>query len=398
MTEEQYDVIIVGAGPAGSTAGTLLAQYGHRVLMIEQGKHPRFHIGESLLPMSAPIFQRLGLNLKEQGYLPKGGAEFINEQTSQSVRFPLDGENQPYQVERAQFDLMLAENALKQGAELHQEERVKEIDIQDDGIHVNTDKRTYSGRYFIDASGRHTLMGKKQTSIKKITNLGRYSLYTHYRKLTSQAAQAMHASGDIKILMLDIGWFWIIPLTNNRMSIGLVVQKNEGLTLKGAELFNHYFQASPFLHKLLEGAEQETSIRTEADFSFTNEKRFGARYACCGDSAGFLDPVFSSGVFIAVNSAERIADRVHQGFKDGTEADPTLHQEDDKAYTLGFRSMQLFVERFYQHDMVHRLFFEETRNHAIEQDITGILSGDLWTDSNAFQNALLNGRQSRRAS
>jgi len=277
-------------------------------------------------------------------------------------------------------------------------ERVKEINIQDDGVHVNTDKRTYSARYFIDASGRHTLMGKKQTSIKKITNLGRYSLYTHYRKLTSQAAQAMHASGDIKILMLDIGWFWIIPLTNNRMSIGLIVQKNEGLTLKGAELFNHYFQASPFLHKLLEGAEQETSIRTEADFSFTNEKRFGARYACCGDSAGFLDPVFSSGVFIAVNSAERIADRVHQGFKDGTEADPTLHQEDDKAYTLGFRSMQLFVERFYQHDMVHRLFFEETRNDAIEQDITGILSGDLWTDNNAFQKALLGGRQNRKAS
>jgi len=195
MTEEQYDVIVVGAGPAGSTAGTLLAQYGHRVLMIEQGKHPRFHIGESLLPMSAPIFQRLGLNLKEQGYLPKGGAEFINEQTSQSVRFPLDGENQPYQVERAQFDLMLAENALKQGAELHQEERVKEINIQDDGVHVNTDKRTYSARYFIDASGRHALMGKKQTSIKKITNLGRYSLYTHYRKLPpKQLKQCMQAA------------------------------------------------------------------------------------------------------------------------------------------------------------------------------------------------------------
>ena len=398
MADKKHDVIIVGSGPAGTTAATLLAQYGHSVLMIERERHPRFHIGESLLPMSAPVFQRLGLKWKDNEYLPKSGAEFIDEKSGQSMRFPLAGENQPYQVERARFDLMMAENAVRQGATLYQDEIVKEVNIHNDRVEVNTDKGIYSAQYFIDASGRSALMGKKQASIKRITNLGCYSLYTHYCNLTSQAAQAMHTSGDTKILMLDIGWFWIIPLSNQRMSIGIIVQKTEGLTLKGAELFEHYREASPFLCELLEGAEQEAPVRAEADFSFSNEKRFGTRYACCGDSSGFLDPVFSSGVFIAVNSAERVVDRLHQAFIDGAEADPNLHQEDDKAYVLGFRSMQLFVERFYQHDMVHRLFFEETRNHDVEQDIAGILAGDLWSGNNAFQKALIGGRQNRKAS
>jgi len=181
------------------------------------------------------------------------------------------------------------------------------------------------------------------------------------------------------------------------MSVGVVVRKdNKDINLKGEALYEHYLQASPILNEVLEGAEQEAPVKSEADFSFTNHQRFGPRYACCGDSAGFLDPVFSSGVFIAVNSAERVADRVHQGLRDGLENAPDLHAEDDKDYVSGFRSMHLFVERFYHYDLVNHIFFGKNRVPGVEKDIAGLLSGDLWSGNNAFQKALLEGRQARK--
>jgi hypothetical protein len=160
-------------------------------------------------------------------------------------------------------------------------------------------------------------------------------------------------------------------------------------------LFNHYRDASPYLTELLADSKQEAELKTEADFSFSNTKRFGERYVCCGDAAGFIDPIFSSGVFLAVTSAERAADRLHVALASNTENDPMLHAMDDNSYALGFKSMRLFVERFYQHEMVHRLFFESEHSEEIKHDITALLSGDLWSEYNSFQKMLLGGRQNR---
>lgn len=397
MTAKDFDVIVLGSGPAGATASTLLAQQDHRVLMIERGRHPRFHIGESLLPMSAPIFERLGIQWDTRQFLPKSGAEFIDEQSGQRVRFPLANEHQPYQVERAKFDHIMAKNAVSKGVELHQEETASQVDIDDDRVRLRTDKGEYTARYFVDASGRSAFMGHRHASVDRIDNLGRFALYTHYCNVSSDAAQRMYESGDIKILMLDIGWFWVIPLVNQRMSVGIVVKQDPAVSLKGEELFQHYRHASPILNKLLDGAGQETAVRAEANFSFTNQQRHGKRFACCGDSAGFLDPVFSSGVFLATNSAARVADRIDLALRIGDEHRPDLHVDDDKDYALGFRSMQLFIERFYQYDLVRHLFFEAGRDENVEKDITGLLSGDLWSGSNSFQKALVKGRQANRS-
>lgn len=394
----QYDVIVAGSGPAGSTAATLLAQYGHKVLILERDQHPRFHIGESMLPMSTPVFDRMGIDWDEKCYLHKNGAQFIDETGGQSVRFCLNGQYQPYQVERAEFDHMLVKNSVKHGATLQQNEAVKTITTTADAVQVKTTARQYRSRYFIDATGRSVLMGRKQASIQRIDNLGRFALYTHYRNACSDAAKDMYTSGDIKVLMLDIGWIWIIPLVNNRLSVGLVVQQAIDKSLRGPALYEHYIKASPVLDSLLEQTEQEAPVRAEADFSFTNTARYGERFACCGDAAGFLDPIFSSGVFLAVTSAERVADRVHQALLDGTENDPELHATDDADYTLGFNSMLLFVERFYQHSMVEHLFFQASQNDAVKNDIAALLSGDLWRGNNNFQRMLLEGRQSRKLS
>jgi len=397
MDVPEYDVIVAGSGPAGSTAATLLAQQGHKVLVIERGKHPRFHIGESMLPLSTPVFDRLGIEWDKTSYLHKNGAEFIDENSGKQVRFCLNGQFQPYQVERAPFDHMLINNAVHHGTRLQQQESVKAVDIDTGGVRVTTDRGQYQSRYLIDATGRSTFMGRKQAGIKRIENLGRFALYTHYRDANSTAARNMYVSGDIKVLMVDIGWIWIIPLIDHRLSIGLVVQQSIDKSQRGAVLYEQYVKASPFLTELLAGAEQETAVRAEADFSFTNTQRHGQRYACCGDAAGFLDPIFSSGVFLAVTGAEKVADRLHPALAAGTEGDPMLHVNDDDHYNLAFRSMQLFVERYYQYDMVNHLFFEADRSETIKDDIAALLSGDLWRGNNEFQRMLLEGRQNRKA-
>ncbi|MCG6868192.1 MAG: tryptophan 7-halogenase [Gammaproteobacteria bacterium] len=397
MPAQEWEVIVAGSGPAGSTAAALLAQEGHSVLIIERERHPRFHIGESMLPMSTPVFDRLGIEWDEREYLHKNGAVFIDESHGREVRFCLNTCYQPYQVERSRFDHMLVNNAERYGATLHQEESVKTVYVEDNGVQVTSNRNSYRARYLIDATGRATLMGRKRSGIERIENLGRFALYTHFQNVDSPTARKLYASGDIKVLMVDVGWVWIIPLVGNRLSVGLVVQKLTEKSQHGEALFERYINASPTLTDLLIGAEQERSVRAEADFSFTNTQRYGQRFVCCGDAAGFLDPIFSSGVFLAVTSAQRVADRLHTALVSGTEGDSALHSGDDEAYTLGFRSMQLFVERFYHFGMVHNLFFEADRSESVVKDIAALLSGDLWAGRNEFQRMLLEGRQNKKA-
>lgn len=396
MSAKLYDVIIIGSGPAGSTAATLLADQGHSVLMIERDKHPRFHIGESLLPLGQPVFQRLGIEWDSKEYLPKGGAEFIDEASNQSADFPLAGQHQPYQIERAPFDLMMVNNAIAKGADYKDEEKVITFNITPEQVDVKTDKGEYQSRYLIDATGRSSLSGRMNRSIERISKLGKFSHYTHFRNVDPDAD--IFKTGNIKILMVDIGWIWVIPLVNNRLSVGIVVQSELTPDERGPQLFDKYVAKSAILHELLEDAEQETPVRTEADFSFTNTKRFGSRFASCGDASGFLDPVFSSGVFLAVTSAERVSDRLHEALINGTEADPDLHATGDDDYYFGFKSMLLFIERFYKNDIVHHLFFQSNRDEKVKNDIMGILSGDLWTGNNAFQKALIDGHEKRNPS
>jgi len=391
--KNEFDVIVAGGGPAGTTAATLLAQYGRKVLIIERDVHPRFHIGESMLPMSEPVFKRLGINWDTSKYQKKSGAEFMNEKTNQSAFFPLNGQHQPYQVERAEFDFMLIKNAEKHGVEVKQNETVRQTNYSASGVGVVSTLGEYHAQYFIDATGRSAISGRKNKSIERIDNLGRFALFTHYNGLNSDEAKDLHRSGEIKIIILDIGWFWVIPLVNKRLSLGIVVQKNLSPQERGAQLFDKYVADSPYLQKLLAGAKQETAVKTEADFSFTNQKRYGERFVSCGDAAGFLDPVFSSGVFLALTSAARVADKVQEAFNLGKVADPLLHCDSDVEYQLGFDSMLGFVERFYNKGLVNNMFFSAGANESISRDITGLLSGDLWSGNNAFQTMLLAGKK-----
>ncbi len=391
MSREQYDVIIAGGGPAGATAATLLAQYGHSVLLIERDQHPRFHIGESMLPMSEPVMKRLGIDWT-QGNLKKGGAEFIDEASGRRTYFPFQGEYRTFQVERSVFDKRLFDNALAHGVVGYQQEQVKRVQCTADEVQVKTDKALYQSRYFIDATGRNALMGKTFNSINKINNLGKFALYKHYKLANSLESDALFGHGNIKILLSEIGWIWCIPLTKGRLSVGLVVQKEVPENLKHEALFARYIQASPYMSELLQGAEALSDVCIEADFSYRNSRRYGQRFACCGDAAGFLDPVFSSGFFFAVKTAEFVADQLHQGLTQGMEADPELQQASDEFYQKGFKTMHRLIERFYCSNLVENLFFESDRQLQIKQEIVALLAGDLWQEGNSFQQGLLTGR------
>ncbi|MGR9074235.1 MAG: NAD(P)/FAD-dependent oxidoreductase [Gammaproteobacteria bacterium] len=393
--EKRYDVIVAGGGPAGSTAATLLAQYGYDVLMIERDRHPRFHIGESMMPHIEPVMERLGIDWSV-GNLKKNGADFIDEKSGKRLFFPLMGEFRTFQIERSVFDQKLFENARKHGVTAHQEEKVVAFDCEGDGVRIETDKSIYPARYFIDATGRSALMGRTNRTVERLEHFGRYALYRYFKLTESKEAEEVFETGNVKILLNEIGWNWIIPLTGGRLSLGLVVRNDAGEDLKRDALFQKYIDRSPLLTALLDRSEVLTPVLAEADFSYLNRQRYGARYACCGDAAGFLDPVFSSGFFFAVKSAELTADRVHRGFVEGREGDPGLHRDNDQLFDTGFRTMYLLIQRFYQSDLISNLVFEADRHERIKREVTAILAGDLWREDNLFQQGLLRGRRSRR--
>ncbi len=390
-TGPEFDVIVAGGGPAGCTAATLLAQHGHRVLLLEKGSHPRFHIGESMLPYAEPVIRRLGLDWGE-GNVFKAGAVFIDEATGQEMFFQLSGEHRAYQVERSRFDRLLWANAARHGVVCRDRCAVEAVRFDADQVAVTTPAGDFQARYFIDATGRAALLGRRARRIERIDHLGRFALYSHYAPVQGALADELYAHGNIWILMVDIGWMWVIPLAGRKVSIGLVSKSKRPAGMDTTALFQRYVAASPRLQRLLAGARRQLPVQAEANFSYLNRRRYGPRHISIGDAAGFLDPVFSSGVFLALTGAARAADRIHSGLEAGTEGDPELHRPDDPAHTLGFNTMYAFVERFYQSDLIHNVFFEAHRDAAIKQAISELLAGNLWSGGNPWQETLLKGR------
>ena len=315
------DALIIGGGPGGSTAAILLAQAGRRVTLLEKEIFPRFHVGESLLPYSRPLFRRLGVleTLEGAGFPTKHGAQFHLGNGSASTRFDFASgrftrETQTVQVERARFDQILLERAREAGADVREGWAVRSFTPDPDGVRVQAAVRTGAqqelrARFLIDASGRANVTGNQEGLRVLHPRHRKVALFAHFQGVHRDAGEA---GGDTVIVRLENRWVWLIPISETKTSVGLVMDPAElDRAVESPEAtFDRCIQSSLRLREFMRAAQRVSPMHTTGDFSYYNRRLAGERLIRVGDAAGFLDPIFSSGVFLAMWSGELAADAV----------------------------------------------------------------------------------------
>ncbi len=321
-----YDVAIIGGGPAGSTAATLLAKAARRVIVLEREKFPRFHIGESLLPYSTQAFDRLGVREKlDRTFLPKFGAEIVAACGTKGVKFYFkDGfrtrRDRAYQVTRSEFDKLLLEHSRDNGAEVREETEVKKIAFEEDRVKINIEtsdgaRSIIESRYLLDCSGRQTTLGNFFKLKKSYDHLQKFSVFAHYENV--DRGEGIDGTLIRMVRGLD-RWFWMIPLTPTRMSIGVVMDTTtyRAMKLPAEAALEKCIGEQPMVLERMTRAERVSPVYSAGDYSYRNARLFGDRWLLAGDAAGFIDPVFSSGVFLAIMSAEKAADALDEVLND----------------------------------------------------------------------------------
>jgi flavin-dependent dehydrogenase len=326
MSGGMYDAAIIGGGPAGSTAATLLAAAGWRVIVFEREKFPRFHIGESLLPFSIQTFDRLGVREKlDRTFLPKFGGEIMAACGTRGMKFYFkDGfrsqRDRAYQVTRSDFDKLLLDHSRENGAEVREETEVKRVDFAPDRAKIEIEnsrgtRSTIEARYLLDCSGRQTMLGSFFNLKKTYDHLQKFSVFAHYENIDRLPGR------DATLIRMVRGldrWFWMIPLTDTRTSVGVVM---DTATFRKTKLppqagLEKFIAEQPLMNERMKNAVRVSPVYSAGDYSYRNIQLSGERWLLVGDAAGFIDPVFSSGVFLAIMSAERAADTLDEVLRD----------------------------------------------------------------------------------
>ena len=318
-----YDAVIIGGGPGGSTVATLLARAGRRVLVVEREKFPRFHVGESLLPFSLPIFDRLGVHekIRAAGFMEKYGAFFWNEDngTTRPVVFAEardPGHPKAYQVKRADFDDLLLKHAASCGAEVREETAVEDVLFEGGravGVRVRgagSAQEEIRAKVVVDASGQGAVLSRKLGLRHVDPKLKRAAIFAHYEGILWPEESRQ---GDILLPIDDGVWYWIIPFSDGTCSVGgvfdpAVVRFGEGASLEAR--YDQMLERSSRMGKLLAGARRVSGVHGVSDYSASSERIAGDGWVLVGDAAAFLDPVFSTGVFLALATGERAAQTI----------------------------------------------------------------------------------------
>lgn len=379
---ELYDVAIIGGGPAGSTAATLLARAGRRVIVIERENFPRFHIGESLLPYSMPTFERLGLRATmDRTFLHKHGAELATSCGSREVRFYFKNgfrlaHTQAYQVDRATFDKLLLDHARASGAEVHEAASVESVAFDDEGatLQVSGVIELVRARYVIDASGRNTVVGSHFKLKQRYPTLNKFSVFAHWEGVTREPG----IDGSLTLMVRGRDrWFWMIPLGETRMSIGLVMDTPDFKALRQTpeEALEQAIAAEPTIMARMGAADRVTPVYSTGDYSYRNSAFAGDRWLLAGDAAGFIDPVFSTGVFLAMASGEKAADAIEASLKDPASRAKRFSQY-EKALSRVMKLYLRFVHSWYSHHFIEVITSPTTR-FDLPGAINAVLAGNI---------------------
>jgi len=384
------DVVVIGGGPAGSTASTLIAQRGYRVELFERERFPRFHIGESLIPETYWVLERLKMldKMKNSHFTKKHSVQFVSASGKLSAPFYF-WDNKPHecsqtwQVVRSEWDLMMLRNAAEQGVSVHEGTRVLEVLFEDKravGVKVQNEDgshREVRAKVVVDASGQSAMLQSKFKLRKWDPVLNKGAIWTYWEGAYRDTGRDEGATVVLQTVNKQ-GWFWYIPLHDNTVSLGVVAPFDYLFKGRGTheQTYEEEVERCPAVKQRVAGARRKTGYFATKDYSYRSREVAGDGWVLIGDAFGFLDPLYSSGVLLALKSGELAADAVVAGLEKGDTSAAQLGHW-GPMFNEGVDRMRRLVCEYYDgfsFGKFVRTFPELTGT------ITDLLIGDLFTD------------------
>jgi flavin-dependent dehydrogenase len=395
---DAFDAVVIGGGPAGAVCASRLAAHGRSVILFERGRHPRFHLGESLLPASMGVLDAMGvLDEMRERFLVKRGARFVRGAggpSAHAVRYAFSEAfrarwEHAFEVPRDEFDELLFRRAATFGVDAREGWTATRVVLEEDcavGVEVRAEDGTphsVLARVVVDASGRDAILGRAARSVQRIPHLDRTALFTQIRGGWRDTGDR---EGDIQIVVFgegpERGWFWLIPFRDGRTSAGAVVSSAWVRARQGLggpeQLFDAAVAETPAMARMLESSERIFAPRATADFSFRTGDMCGNGWVAIGDAAGFIDPLFSTGAHLAMHGGLRAADAIDEALaSDGV----TAHRLEawQREMRVGADLFIGAVQAFYTGDLAEYLF-AEPQHPFLRRAITSMLSGDVFDE------------------
>jgi len=388
--QRRCEVFVIGCGPGGSTIGALLAERGRDVAVVDKERHPRFHIGESLLPLNMPILERLGVwdELVKIG-IRKDAAEFESREAGKTVEFQFStafDKRWPhaFQVRRSEFDHMLLRNCAAKGARVYEGARVTSVDFgdlarnEDTVVHLQLEdggKQEWRTRFLVDASGRDTFLADRFSIKRRNRKHASAAIFGHFRNARRNPGSA---EGNITIVWFEHGWFWFIPLKDGTTSVGAVCWPAYLKSRKVGpdEFLMQTIAMAPEIADRLKDAELTAPVTATGNYSYTAKRMSGPGYLMVGDAWAFIDPVFSSGVYLAMNSATLGADVVDKVLADPSRA-AQLNREFERTIRRGVGAFSWIIYRM-TNPVIRKLFMAPRNFFGVQSAVVSLLAGDVF--------------------
>jgi len=400
LPSNSYDAVVIGGGPAGSSAAATLAMKGRRVALLEKEKFPRYHIGESLLPYAYYTLGRIGMleKMKHSHFVKKYSVQFVNASGKASHPFYFFDQlhheaSQTWQVLRSEFDQMLLDNAREKGAVVHEETAAREF-LQENGrvtgvraVNKAGETLEFHAPITVDASGRDALAISRYRWRRRDPFLNKIAVWTYYKGAQRDSG---HDEGATTIAYVpQKGWFWYIPLADDVLSVGIVAEKdylyhesNDPQTI-----FHREVAKNTWLTNHLAPGKQFGPYRVTGEYSYRSQHCATDGLILAGDAFAFLDPVFSSGVFLALRSGEMAADAVDDALA-ANDVSAERFADYGRNLCYGMESMRRLVYAFYDHEFHFRVFVDNYPD--MKGDMTDCLMGNLFRDFGPMFQAVAN--------